>query len=140
MIVLDTNVLSEVMRPAADPAVIAWLDGQTTGGLYITAITVAEILFGIERLPEGRRRTAIADQAGALFEEEFARRILPFDADAAPPYATLVVARRRAGRPISQADAQIAAICIACGASLATRDAGGFAELPFEVIDPWTVT
>ena len=137
MIVLDTNVLSELMRPSASSAVVDWLDRRRGADLHITAITVAEIMFGIELLPNGRRRDDFALQAGALFENEFARRVLVFDADAALHYAHLAASRRRAGRPISHPDAQIAAICVSRGAELATRDAGGFADLPLSVIDPW---
>ena len=137
MIVLDTNVLSELMRPSANSAVVDWLDSRRGADLHITAVTIAEIMFGIELLPDGKRRDGIALQAGAVFEDEFARRVLDFDASAALHYAQLAASRRRAGRPISHADAQIAAICISRDAELATRDAGGFADLPLTVIDPW---
>lgn len=83
MIVLDTNVLSELMRPSPEPRVVAWLDAQEASFVSITAITVAEILYGIQRLPEGHRRRALASAAAAMFEEDFAGRILPFDAEAA---------------------------------------------------------
>jgi len=137
LIVLDTNVLSELMRPSANSAVVDWLDNHGGAELHITAITVAEIMFGIELLPNGKRRESIALQAGAMFEDEFAQRVLDFDADAALHYAHLAASRRRAGRPISHADAQIAAICVSRGAELATRDAGGFAGLSLVVTDPW---
>ena len=137
MIVLDSNVLSELMRPAPDRAVVDWLDGIEAGLVFTTAITVAEILYGIERLPEGKRRHGFAEQAGALFDDELAGRILPFDEAAAVHYARHVAARESAGRPIGQPDGQIAAICLEHGASLATRNVDDFALLPLDLLDPW---
>jgi len=111
MIVLDTNVLSELMRREPNPRVVAWLDALPASELVITAITVAEILHGIARLPSGKRKRLLYAQAIAMLEEDFASNILPFDTDAAVHYAALVAACETSGRPASMADALIAAIC-----------------------------
>ena len=110
MIVLDTNVVSELMKPAPAYAVAAWIGARPTQSLYTTSITQAEILHGVMLLPDGKRREALEAAAHAMFREDFAGRILAFGADAALPYAQIAVDRRAAGRPISQFDAQIAAI------------------------------
>ncbi len=139
MIVLDTNVLSELMRPEPHPKVLAWVAAQPRARLATTHITQAEILYGIAALPEGRRRTALVAAAEGMFAEDFAGRILPFGAAAARCYPEIVVTRRRAGNPIEGFDALIAATALAAGASVATRDAGGFAGCGLTLIDPWTV-
>lgn len=134
MIVLDTNVVSELMESAPDPGVLAWL--RTQSDLWTTAITVAEIQYGIVRLPHGRRRqllSEIADDVVAGFDDQ----ILPFDATAAVHYATIVVGRQRAGRPIDRLDAQVAAIARAHAAPVATRNVRDFADTGVEVVDPW---
>jgi predicted nucleic acid-binding protein len=138
VIVLDTNVISELMRAEPHPRVLAWVAAQPDALLYTTYVTQAEILYGIAALPEGRRRAALAEVAEGIFGEDFAGRILPFGAGAAACYASVVVARRRAGNPIEQLDALIAAIALAAGASVATRDSGGFTGCGLTVIDPWT--
>ena len=138
MILLDTNVLSELMRPAPDPAVAAWVASRSAVGLATTTITKAEILHGIARLPSGRRRAALQRAAAAMFDEEFGERVLPFDSAAAPHYASLRSARERAGRPISAFDAQIAAIARTHRATIATRDLGGFEDCGVPLVDPWT--
>jgi len=140
VIVLDTNVISELMRTEPDPRVLAWVAAQPGVLLYTTYVNQAEILYGIAILPEGRRRAALAEAAEAMFAEDFAGRILPFGAEAAFCYPTLVAARRRAGNPIEQLDALIAAIALATGASLATRDTGGFTGCGLTVIDPWAAS
>lgn len=137
MIVLDTNVLSEVMRNDAEPRVLRWLSAQPSGRLYTTAITEAEILAGLEALPRSKRRGALESAAAELFAG-FRGRVLSFDSAAAAQFADVVGRRRRAGRPIALADAQIAAISRAVGARVATRDAGGFSGCGVEVVDPWT--
>jgi predicted nucleic acid-binding protein len=139
VIVLDTNVVSELMKPSPHAGVSGWIAAQPTSSLYTTAITQAEILHGIGLLPSGKRRTALEEAAEAMFEQEFGGRILPFGTDAARPYARIAVQRRRAGRPISQFDAQIAAIALATGAAIATRDVAGYAGCNVQVIDPWNV-
>jgi predicted nucleic acid-binding protein len=138
MILLDTNVLSELMRPTPDPAVAAWVASRSAAGLATTAITKAAILHGIARLPSGRRRDALQRAAAAMFDEEFGDRVLPYDSAAAPHYASLRSARERAGRPISAFDAQIVAIARTHRATIATRDLGGFEDCGVPLVDPWT--
>lgn len=137
MIVLDTNVLSELMKPAPDDNVMRWVAAQPASSLYTTSITQSEILHGILLLPAGRRRKAFETAAEAMFREDFGGRILAFASDAALPYARIAVERRRAGRPISQADAQIAAIARSAGAALATRNTADFDGCGVNVVDPW---
>ena len=140
MIVVDTNVISELMRGEPHPAVLSWVAAQSRSLLYTTYVSQAEILYGIAALPEGRRRTALAAAAEAMFAEDFAGRLLPFEARAAARYPEVVLARRQAGNPIEKFDALIAATALAAGASIATRDIGGFAGCGLTVIDPWTAT
>ena len=140
MIIVDTNVISELMRGEPHPAVLAWVAVQPRALLYTTHINQAEILFGIGALPEGRRRTALAAAAMAMFAEDFAGRVLPFEAAAAARYPEIVLARRQAGTPIEKFDALIAAIALAAGASIATRDTSGFTGCDLTVIDPWEPT
>jgi predicted nucleic acid-binding protein len=137
MIVLDTNVISELLRPKADAAVEAWLADQPTASIFTTTIAEAEILYGVRLLPDGRRKKELLAAIEPIFAEDFAGRVLPFDEDAADSYATLAVARRQAGRPISQFDAQIAAIAVSRGAAIATRNVSDFADVGVAVIDPW---
>src|SRR5437016_3649706 len=119
MIVLDTNVLSEIIRPKASKSVLDWFVSEPTSRLFTTAITEAEILYGIALLSPGRRRRALETAAQAMFVQEFAGRVLPFDSASAEEYAAIAAARRRSGRPMSQADAQIAAIARSRGAAIA---------------------
>ena len=137
MIVLDTNVLSELMRPEPDAAVFAWVAAQPRTSLYTTAINRAEILYGIAALPAGRRKDALAAAAEAVFDEDLAGRILPFDGNSAAHYARLVMARRDAGTPIEAFDALIAAAALSAGAGIATRDTGGFAGCGLDLVNPW---
>jgi hypothetical protein len=137
MFVLDTNVVSELMRPAPHPAVFAWVAAQPRASLYTTSVTRAEILSGIGIMPEGRRRTALSDAASAMFDEDLRGRILAFDTVAADHYAEIVVNRRRAGAPIHTLDALIAATALVASAAVVTRDTGGFAGCGLTVIDPW---
>ncbi len=137
MIVLDTNVLSELMRPEPNGGVTAWVEGQPPQSLYTTSITEAEILHGVMLLPSGRRRKAFEAATEAMFREDFSGRVLPFGSQAALPYARIAVARRRAGRPISQFDAQIAAIAVSVGAALATRNVTDFEGCGVELVNPW---
>jgi toxin FitB len=136
VIVVDTDVISELMRGEPHPAVLAWVAAQPRALLYTTHINQAENLYRIAALPEGRRHTAAA--ATAMFAEDFAGRILPFEAGAAARYPEIVLARCQAGNPIEKFDALIAATALAAGASIATRDIGGFAGCGLTVIDPWT--
>ena len=137
MIILDTNVLSELMRTQPSPAVMAWMDAQSADGLFTSAITMAEILHGIARLPTSKRKENLHDMARAMFAEDFADRVLPFDAHAASRYAQWVASSEAKGKPVSLADAQIAAICQLHNASLATRNVKDFAHGKVSLINPW---
>jgi predicted nucleic acid-binding protein len=139
MIVLDTNVLSELMRPVPNPLVVDWVASQPPQILYTTSITEAEIFHGVMMMPSGRKRDAFQAAAEAMFREDFARRVLPFGSDAALPYARIATDRRRAGRPISQFDAQIAAIALSNGATIATRNVTDFEGCSVNLINPWEV-
>lgn len=134
MTVVDTNVIPELMRAEPHPAVLAWVAAQPRALLYTTHINQAEILYGIRALPEGRRRTALQAAAAAMFAEDFAGHILPFEAAAAARYPEIVLARRRAGNPIEKFDALIAATALAAGAGIAT---GGFAGCALTLVNPW---
>ena len=125
------------MRGAPAPAVVRWVNARPAANLYITSITQAEILHGIQLLARGKRRDALAVAAGEMFEHDFAGRILPFGSDAAIMYAAIAAARRGAGRPISAFDAQIAAIVRVHDADLATRNVDDFDRCGIDVIDPW---
>jgi predicted nucleic acid-binding protein len=140
MIVLDTNVLSELMRSQPGAAVFAWVAAQPRTGLYTTSVNKAEILYGIAVMPEGRRRSALAAAAEAMFIDDFAGRVLPFDEAAAVHYADIVATRRREGRPIEAFDAEIAATARVAGAELATRDVGDFAGCGLILVNPWEPT
>jgi predicted nucleic acid-binding protein len=137
MILLDTNVLSELMKPAPAEGVMRWMAAQPATSLYTTSITQAEILHGVMLLPPGRRRNAIEAAAETMFSEDFGGRILPFGSDAAHPYARIATERRRAGRPISHFDAQIAAIARSAGAAIATRNVTDYYDCGVKVINPW---
>jgi hypothetical protein len=136
LIILDTNVVSELMRPEPHPAVFAWINSRPKASLHTTTVTQAEVLYGVALLPAGRRRDSLAAAAKAIFSEDFPGRVLPFDA-AAENYAEITAARRRAGSPIEPFDAQIAAIALANNASLATRDTADLADCGVVIIDPW---
>jgi predicted nucleic acid-binding protein len=135
MIVLDTNVVSEIMRPQPDPVVKAWIDTVPSRETAIAATSVAELLYGVRIMPQGRRRAERSVLLARLLEE---LRILPFDDHAAELYAAIASHRRAAGNPIGPFDCQIAATARAAGASIATRDAGGFAGCGLEIIDLWS--
>lgn len=138
MIVIDTNVISEVFRPHPHARVAAWLE-SLTGDVAITAVTLAELLAGVRRLPDGRRKSALTTRIDAALEPyRETRSVLAFDDEAADHYADVLVARENAGMPISTADAQSAAICRAHNATCATRNAKDFALTGIELVDPWT--
>ncbi len=137
MIVLDTNVVSELMRPDASTTVIAWVDRQRGGDLYLSAITVGELVYGVSRLPAGRRRASLATEVDALLAEDFRDRILPYDRIAAEHFGDIAAHREGLGLPISATDAQIAATCRSHGANLATRNVTDFAQTGIDVVDPW---
>src|SRR5712692_1205445 len=136
MIVVDTNVISELMRPAPSRAVRQWVRARSGRALYTSAVTIAEIRYGIERQPDGRRRELLKSAAGGLFEL-FADQILPFDSAAAEQYALVVSRREKLGMPIDGFDGQIAAICRAREMALATRNVADFRDTGVDLIDPW---
>ena len=138
MIILDTNVLSELMRADPNENVLAWLDAQNMQDLQTTAITVAELFYGVARLPHGRRKSGLRGAIESMFEGELAGKVLPFNDHCARQCALLVAEREAQGRPISSANAQIAAICHSRDAALATRNGKDFEGTGVQVIDPWT--
>ena len=137
MIVLDTNVVSELMRLEPDASVVNWVAGQATPNLYLSTISEAELRYGVEILPAGERRTRLLDEVNSMLQEDFAGHILPFDSAAAQAYAVIAAARRAAGRPMNHADCQIAAIARSRGASVVTRDVDDFEGSGVDVINPW---
>ena len=138
MIVLNTNVVSEAIRTQPDPSVASWLASRPSSSLFITAITQAELLYGLELLADGRRRRGLTDAVHAILREGFRGRVLPFDGPAAEAYATIAAGRRAHGKPISAFDAQIAAIARSRGAGVATRNVADFDGCGVEILDPWT--
>ena len=138
MILLDTNVLSEFMRPQPSSTVVSWLDKQPSEAVYTSAISRAEIELGLMLMPQGQRQQALSQAASAMFAEEFRGRCLPFDEDAARHYARIVSTRTQVGRPISVEDAQIAAIALVHQMSLATRNTTDFERIDgLKVVNPW---
>ena len=137
MILLDTNILSELMRAAPEAAVEQWLADQPAASVFISAITEAELRYGLALMPPGKRRSALAVVIENMLGEDFSGRILPFDSPAAVAFAEIAAERRQVGRPISQADAQIAAIARSRGAALATRNVPDFEGCGIEIVNPW---
>jgi toxin FitB len=137
VIVLDTNVLSELLRPQPDRAVVAWVARQQRA-LFTTAISEAELLFGVALIKDRQRQDALAQAVERLFEHHFSERVLSFDPAAAGAYARIASRRRQIGRPIQSFDAAIAAIVSAHGASLATRDLHDFEGCGIDLKDPWS--
>ena len=141
MILLDTNVLSELMRPLPDPNVVQWLDAWPEWDVWISAVTVAEIRLGISLLPAGKRKELLLDLAKQTFQEDFPDRCLPFDCEAAGEYGLIVAERNRQGHPISVEDAQIAAIARTAGLALATRNTKDFSDITgLKLVDPWAAS
>ncbi len=137
MIILDTNVVSEAMKSSADETVMSWMSEQPPTALWTTAVTVAEVLYGLAQLPAGRRRAALESKFDILLDQGFPGRVLPFDQIAAEAYATIMSARRSIGRPMSTADGQIAAVAASRGARIATRNITDFESCGLDLIDPW---
>jgi toxin FitB len=137
MILLDTNVISELMRGKPSAQVVAWIEERPRSRLGITTITEAEILYGIELLPKGRRKHALLTTAQMMFSEDFRGRIFPFNSEAASAFAKIAAIRQTQGKPISQLDAQIAAIVQTVGAELATRNVTDFEGYGIKVQNPW---
>ena len=138
-ILLDTNIISEFLRPSPDPAVGAWVGEHPAGDLYFSAVGEAELRYGVAILPPGRRSDALAVAIEAILREDFEGRILPFDSAAAREYADISARRRAAGRPVAPADCQIAAIARSQGMALATRNVRDFEDMDITVVNPWTV-
>lgn len=138
MIVLDTNVLSEALRPEPDARAMAWLAAQPRSALFTSTITRAELFYGIRLLSDGQRKAGLLGAVRAILDVELAGQVLGFDNDAADAYAELAAARNAAGKPISQFDAMIAAIAHSRGAILATRNVKDFVDCGVTLVDPWT--
>ena len=136
MIVLDTNVVSEAMKPEPHPAVRAWLNNQAAETLYLSSVTLAELLFGIGALPAGKRQDMLAQTLDGLLGL-FRDRVLPFDIDAARHYAALAVTARAAGRGFPTPDGYLAAIAVSRGFIVASRDIAPFEAAGVRVINPW---
>ena len=140
MIIIDTNVVSELLLVLPNPLVLQWIEIQSRQSVHITAVTEAELRTGAVILPVGKRKTYLTKLIEDTLREDFPERILPFDSAAALVYANICAYRRSLGRPISQFDAQIAAICKARGATLATRNVADFADTGLKLVNPWNVT
>ena len=138
MFVIDTNVASELMRSAPASTVAAWIAERDAEELFLTAVSEAELLYGVAIMPAGRRRTMLEDSMTRWLDLGFVERILPFDSAAARVYAEIAADRRRAGRPVGEADCQIAAISRARGAVLVTRNVRDFEGTGVDVVDPWS--
>jgi len=138
VIILDTNVLSALMRKAPDAAVVAWLDRQPAESIWITSITLFEARLGLALLPQGRRRRTLEAALAGLLAEDLENRVLDFDAAAATEAATLAAGRQKTGRPVDMRDTQIAGIALARRATLATRNVRHFSDLKVPVADPWS--
>ena len=140
MIILATNVISELLRRAPDPAVEAWLSEQSGAHIYLMAISKAALSYGVAIMANGKRQRMLAEAVDAILREDFRDRILSFDSEAADHYAKIAAGRRSDGRPISQFDCQIASIARAHGAAVATRNIDDFERCGIKVIDPWRHT
>jgi len=137
MIILDTNVLSALMRKAADKNVVAWLDKQPRTSIWTTSVTILEIQFGLQILPTGKRRSRLVEAFETVLVDEMGRRVAPFDTAAAQYASELMASRHKKGRPVELRDTMIAGIVLACHATLATRNTPHFEDLSVPVINPW---
>jgi predicted nucleic acid-binding protein len=137
MIIIDTNVISELLRQTPEPAVEAWLGEQDGLSIYLTAISEAELRYGVAIMTNGKRRDGLGTAIDRILRDDMAGRILPFDSAAARAFADIAATRRSAGRPISQADCQIAAIARAHNAPVATRNTPDFESCGIDLINPW---
>ena len=140
MIIIDTNVISELLRPTPEPAVEVWLGEQDGLSIYLTAISEAELRYGVAIMTSGKRRDGLGNAIDHILRDDMAGRILPFDSAAARAYADIADTRRSAGKQISQADCQIAAIARAHNAPVATRNTPDFEDCGIDLINPWTAT
>lgn len=139
MIVLDTNVISELWKAAPDPNVLAWIDAQMVETLYLSAITVAELRFGLAAMPAGKRRVIYQERLEREVLPAFTSRVLPFDLDASQAYADLMAKAKAAGKAIGRADGYIAATAAARGLMVATRDTSPFEASGLNIINPWEI-
>jgi toxin FitB len=137
MIVLDTNVLSAMMRPTPDAQVVAWLNKQARTSMWITSVTIFEIRFGLQILPVGKRRSLLTKTFQAVLTDDIGGRVAPFDTSAAEYCGELMAARTKKGRPVELRDTMIAGIVLACHATLATRNVPHFEDLSVPVVNPW---
>ncbi len=137
MVLIDTNVVSELMRPAPAQVVLDWFGRQAPAALHLSTVSEAELRRGVAVLPDGRRRDALHSAIDAMVAEDFEGRMLSFDSAAAVAFAAIFAERQAAGRPISFPDCQIDAMARACGAAVATRNVGDFSGCGVEVMDPW---
>ena len=138
MIILDTNVLSALMRAAPDMAVVDWLDRQPAESIWITSVTLFEAYFGVALLPKGKRQRALEAALDQLVTEDLGNRVLDFDSSAALEAAALAATRQMAGRPVDMRDTQIAGIALARKASIATRNVGHFEDVKVPIVNPWS--
>jgi len=137
MIVLDTNVVSELMRAEPTPSVLRWVDAQEAGKLWLTSVTVQELIYGIARLPAGKRQQHLNAQLLEMLDDDFAGQVAPYDGEAAAIAGRLLARCEREGRTMPLADAQIAAICIALHATLVTRNTQDFEAAGLMLVNPW---
>jgi toxin FitB len=137
MVLLDTNVVSEMMRPEASPIVLKWFSRQRAQEVYGSSVSLAEVFYGIELLPAGKRRHDLLEGAEKMFSKVLAGRVFVFEEEAAHAFARIASARRKAGRPIAELDAQIAAIAYVHGATLATRNTSDFEGCGVRLVNPW---
>ncbi len=137
-ILLDTNVVSELIRKAPEPAVTSWVSDHPLYDLFFSAVSEAELRFGAAILPPGRRRDTLFLEIDAMLRDAFEDRVLPFDSDAARAYGNIAAVRRSAGRPVAPADCQIAAIAASRDMAVATRNVRDFEDMGIEIVDPWS--
>lgn len=137
MIVLDTNVISELFKPVPDPTAMAWVGSLPGSEMFTTAVTRGELLFGLYCMPNGRRKSDLLQEVAGLFEQKLVGHVLPYDGDAANAHAEFAAMRRAQGRPVEQSDAMIAGIARSRGATLATRNLRDFEGCGVTLIDPW---
>lgn len=137
MILIDTNVISELWKAEPNPDVLAWVDAQTVETLYLSAITVAELRFGLATMPEGKRRTIYQERLENEVLPTFTGRVLPFDLDASEAYADLMARAKAEGKAIGKADGYLAATASACGLMVATRDISPFEAAGLKIVNPW---
>lgn len=138
IVLLDTNVVSELLRLSPSPAVERWVNERAATDLYLSAVSEAELRYGVAILPAGRRKDALARMIEEVVRQDFVGRVLPFDSEAARDYADIASTRRAAGRPVTPADCQIAAIARARNMAVATRNVRDYEGIGVEVVDPWT--